>query len=125
MAFSNDHFATALGTSNPSALRETLPNVSWEDMGGLENVKRKLQESVQYPVEHPEKFGMSPLKRFLIYGQPGKMLLTKAVAIECQANFINAKSPKLLTVWFKESEVNVGENFDKVRQLAPCVLFYD
>jgi transitional endoplasmic reticulum ATPase len=133
MAVSNDHFKTALGTSNPSALRETVvevPNVSWEDIGGLENVKRELQETVQYPVEHPEKFekfGMSPSKGVLFYGPPGcgKTLLAKAIANECQANFISVKGPELLTMWFGESEANVREIFDKARQSAPCVLFFD
>ncbi|CAI9268062.1 unnamed protein product [Lactuca saligna] len=133
MAVTNEHFATALGTSNPSALRETVvevPNVSWEDIGGLENVKRELQETVQYPVEHPEKFekfGMSPSKGVLFYGPPGcgKTLLAKAIANECQANFISIKGPELLTMWFGESEANVREIFDKARGSAPCVLFFD
>ncbi|KAK6163406.1 hypothetical protein DH2020_000270 [Rehmannia glutinosa] len=133
MAVTNEHFHTALGISNPSALRETVvevPNVSWEDIGGLENVKRELQETVQYPVEHPEKFekfGMSPSKGVLFYGPPGcgKTLLAKAIANECQANFISVKGPELLTMWFGESEANVREIFDKARQSAPCVLFFD
>mmetsp|Transcript_11456 Transcript_11456/g.34415 ORF Transcript_11456/g.34415 Transcript_11456/m.34415 type:complete len:837 (-) Transcript_11456:617-3127(-) len=133
MAVSNDHFKTALGISNPSALRETVvevPNVSWDDIGGLENVKRELQEVVQYPVEHPEKFekfGMAPSKGVLFYGPPGcgKTLLAKAIANECQANFISVKGPELLTMWFGESEANVREIFDKARQSAPCVLFFD
>ncbi|CAI5977561.1 unnamed protein product [Closterium sp. NIES-65] len=133
MAVSNDHFSTALGISNPSALRETVvevPNVSWSDIGGLDNVKRELQETVQYPVEHPEKFekfGMSPSKGVLFYGPPGcgKTLLAKAIANECQANFISVKGPELLTMWFGESEANVREIFDKARQSAPCVLFFD
>ena len=133
MAVTNDNFATALGTSNPSALRETVvevPNITWEDIGGLENVKRELQETVQYPVEHPEKFekfGMSPSKGVLFYGPPGcgKTLLAKAIANECQANFISVKGPELLTMWFGESEANVREIFDKARQSAPCVLFFD
>ncbi|CAA6655527.1 unnamed protein product [Spirodela intermedia] len=133
MAVTNEHFKTALGSSNPSALRETVvevPNVSWEDIGGLENVKRELQETVQYPVEHPEKFekfGMSPSKGVLFYGPPGcgKTLLAKAIANECQANFISVKGPELLTMWFGESEANVREIFDKARQSAPCVLFFD
>ncbi|KAL5749550.1 hypothetical protein ACOSP7_024153 [Xanthoceras sorbifolium] len=133
MAVTNDHFQTALVSSNPSALRETVvevPNVSWEDIGGLENVKRELQETVQYPVEHPEKFekfGMSPSKGVLFYGPPGcgKTLLAKAIANECQANFISVKGPELLTMWFGESEANVREIFDKARQSAPCVLFFD
>ncbi|MCD7447936.1 AAA ATPase cdc48 [Datura stramonium] len=133
MAVTNEHFQTALGASNPSALRETVvevPNISWEDIGGLENVKRELQETVQYPVEHPEKFekfGMSPSKGVLFYGPPGcgKTLLAKAIANECQANFISVKGPELLTMWFGESEANVREIFDKARQSAPCVLFFD
>mmetsp|Transcript_21661 Transcript_21661/g.51747 ORF Transcript_21661/g.51747 Transcript_21661/m.51747 type:complete len:644 (+) Transcript_21661:758-2689(+) len=133
MAVTNDHFKTALGISNPSALRETVvevPNITWEDIGGLETVKRELQETVQYPVEHPEKFekfGMSPSKGVLFYGPPGcgKTLLAKAIANECQANFISIKGPELLTMWFGESEANVREIFDKARQSAPCVLFFD
>lgn len=133
MAVTQEHFRTALGTSNPSALRETVvevPNVTWEDIGGLEGVKRELKETVQYPVEHPEKFkkfGMSPSKGVLFYGPPGcgKTLLAKAIANECQANFISIKGPELLTMWFGESEANVREIFDKARQAAPCVLFFD
>jgi len=133
MCVTMEHFRTALGTSNPSALRETvveIPNVTWEDIGGLEDVKRELKETVQYPVEHPEKyqkFGMSPSKGVLFYGPPGcgKTLLAKAIANECQANFISIKGPELLTMWFGESEANVRDIFDKARSAAPCVLFFD
>jgi len=133
MAVTQENFRTALSTSNPSALRETVvevPNISWDDIGGLENVKRELQEVVQYPVEFPEKFekfGMSPSKGVLFYGPPGcgKTLLAKAIANECQANFISIKGPELLTMWFGESEANVRELFDKARSAAPCVLFFD
>jgi transitional endoplasmic reticulum ATPase len=133
LCVTQDHFKFALGTSNPSALRETaveVPNVSWDDIGGLEKVKQELQETVQYPVEHPEmfeKYGMSPSKGVLFYGPPGsgKTLLAKAIANECQANFISIKGPELLTMWFGESEGNVREVFDKARQAAPCVLFFD
>lgn len=133
MAVTQDHFRTALGNSDPSALRETVvevPNVSWNDIGGLEKVKRELRETVQYPVEHPEeflKFGMQPSKGVLFYGPPGcgKTLLAKAIANECQANFISIKGPELLTMWFGESEANVREIFDKARAAAPCVLFFD
>uniref|UniRef100_F6PXF6 Transitional endoplasmic reticulum ATPase n=1 Tax=Xenopus tropicalis TaxID=8364 RepID=F6PXF6_XENTR len=126
-------FQWALSQSNPSALRETVvevPQVTWEDIGGLEDVKRELQELVQYPVEHPDKFlkfGMTPSKGVLFYGPPGcgKTLLAKAIANECQANFISIKGPELLTMWFGESEANVREIFDKARQAAPCVLFFD
>ncbi|TYG77154.1 hypothetical protein ES288_D03G172000v1 [Gossypium darwinii] len=132
MAVTNEHFQTAHGPSNPSALRETVvevPNVSWEDIGGFENVKRELQETVQYPVEHLEKFekfGMSPSKGVLFYGPLGCgiTLLAKAIANECQANFISVKGPELLTMWFGESEANVREIFDKARQSASCVLFF-
>ncbi|CBY09484.1 unnamed protein product [Oikopleura dioica] len=133
LAVTNEDFKFALAQSNPSALRETVvevPNISWTDIGGLESVKRELQELVQYPVEHPEKFlkfGMNPSKGVLFYGPPGcgKTLLAKAIANECQANFISIKGPELLTMWFGESEANVREVFDKARQAAPCVLFFD
>jgi len=133
LAVTMDDFRWALSQSNPSALRETVvevPQVTWEDIGGLEDVKRELQELVQYPVEHPDKFlkfGMTPSKGVLFYGPPGcgKTLLAKAIANECQANFISIKGPELLTMWFGESEANVREIFDKARQAAPCVLFFD
>ena len=87
-------------------------------------------QTVQYPVEHPEKFekfGNSPPKGFLFYGPPacGKTFLAKAIANECQANFISVKGPELLTMWFGESEANVRDIFYKARQSAPCVLFFD
>ncbi|KAK7860684.1 cell division cycle protein 48 like protein [Quercus suber] len=99
MAVTNDDFSAALAASTASALRETfveVPNVCWEDIGGLESVKTELQETVQYPVEHPEnfeKFGMSPSRGVLFYGPPGcgKTLLARAIANECQANFISIK----------------------------------
>merc|ERR1712227_1165876 len=133
LAVTNEDFKFALGQSNPSALRETVvevPNISWTDIGGLESVKRELQELVQYPVEHPEKFlkfGMTPSKGVLFYGPPGcgKTLLAKAVANECQAHFISIKGPELLTMWFGESEANVRGVFEKARGAAPCVLFFD
>lgn len=133
LAVTMENFRFAMGKSTPSALRETVvevPNVTWEDIGGLENVKRELQELVQYPVEHPEKFlkfGMTPSRGVLFYGPPGcgKTLLAKAIANECQANFISIKGPELLTMWFGESEANVRDVFDKARAAAPCVLFFD
>jgi len=133
LAVTHEDFRWALGKSNPSALRETaveVPNVTWDDIGGLESVKRELQELVQYPVEHPDKylkFGMTPSKGVLFYGPPGcgKTLLAKAIANECQANFISIKGPELLTMWFGESEANVRDIFDKARAAAPCVLFFD
>ncbi|KAH8983164.1 P-loop containing nucleoside triphosphate hydrolase protein [Lactarius hatsudake] len=128
-----DNFRFALGASNPSALRETvveIPQVSWDDIGGLDKVKQELQETVQYPVEHPDKFlkyGMQPSKGVLFYGPPGtgKTMLAKAIASETQANFISIKGPELLTMWFGESEANVRDVFDKARAAAPCVMFFD
>merc|ERR1712110_1166395 len=102
----------------------------WDDIGGLEQTKRELQEMILYPIDHPEKFekfGMQPSRGVLFYGPPGcgKTLLAKAVASECSANFVNIKGPELLTMWFGESEANVREVFDKARAAAPCVLFFD
>ena len=133
LAVTMENFRYAMGKSTPSAIRETVvevPTVTWQDIGGLESVKRELQELVQYPVEHPEKFlkfGMMPSRGVLFYGPPGcgKTLLAKAIANECQANFISIKGPELLTMWFGESEANVKDVFNKARSAAPCVLFFD
>lgn len=133
MSVNQEHFKFALGTANPSSLRETVvevPTTTWNDIGGLVDVKNELRELVQYPIEHPEKFekfGMSPSRGVLFYGPPGcgKTLLAKAVANECQANFISIKGPELLTMWFGESEANVRDVFAKARAAAPCVLFFD
>jgi transitional endoplasmic reticulum ATPase len=130
---SPEHFRRALKLTNPSTLRENaieMPNVKWEDIGGLEDVKRELKETVQYPVQYADKFelfGMNAAKGVLFYGPPGcgKTLLAKAIANECQANFISVKGPELLTKWFGESEANVRELFDKARQASPCVIFFD
>ncbi|KAJ8568656.1 hypothetical protein K7X08_028189 [Anisodus acutangulus] len=107
-----------------------VPNISWDDIGGLETVKRDLQETIQYPFEHPElfeKYGMSPSKGVLFHGPPGcgKTLLAKAIANECQANFISVKGPELFTMYFGESEANVRELFEKARQSVPSILFFD
>merc|ERR1712168_205812 len=133
LAVTMEDFRYAMGKSTPSAIRECVvevPTVTWNDVGGLENVKRELQELVQYPVEHPEKFlkfGMMPSRGVLFYGPPGcgKTLLAKAIANECQANFISIKGLELLTMLFGESEANVRDVFDKARMAAPCVLFFD
>ena len=133
LAVTQEHFRISLQQCDPSSLRDTLveiPDISWDDIGGLEDVKRDLKELVQYPVEHPEKFekfGMAPSRGVLFYGPPGcgKTLMAKAVANECQVNFISVKGPELLTMWFGESEANVRQVFDKARQAAPCVLFFD
>uniref|UniRef100_A0A7S2R482 Vesicle-fusing ATPase n=1 Tax=Rhizochromulina marina TaxID=1034831 RepID=A0A7S2R482_9STRA len=128
-----EHFNNAMKLCSPSALREThveIPDCSWEDVGGLEDVKRELHETVTYPVEHAAKytkFGMKPSKGVLFFGPPGcgKTLLAKAIANECGSNFISVKGPELLTMWFGESEANVRDLFDKARAAAPCILFFD
>merc|ERR1712188_249925 len=133
MAVTQRNFDFAIEKGNPSALREMkveIPNVTWADIGGLEKVKQELKETIQYPLDYPEKFdkfGLPPSKGILFYGPPGcgKTLLAKAVANECQANFISIKGPELLTMWFGESEANVREVFDKARGSAPCVLFFE
>ena len=127
------NFLYAIEQTNPSSLRESkleTPNVKWEDIGGLAEVKIELRETIQYPISYPEKFlkfGLTPSKGVLFYGPPGcgKTLLAKAVATECKANFISVKGPELLTMWFGESEANVRELFDRARAAAPCVLFFD
>merc|ERR1719408_305240 len=133
IAVTMEHFNAGLTMCNPSSLRETVvevPNVKWDDIGGLEDVKRNLQEMILYPIDHPdkfEKFGMTPSRGVLFYGPPGcgETLLGKAVASETSANFVSIKGPELLTMWFGESEANVREVFDKARAAAPCVLFFD
>jgi len=133
LAVSNRHFDTAFDQVNPSSLRETvveIPKVTWEDVGGLEDVKHELQETVMYPIIHGDlykKYMLTPSTGVLFYGPPGcgKTLLAKAIANNCGANFISIKGPELLTMWFGESEANVREIFDKARQAAPCILFFD
>ncbi|KAG0676851.1 AAA ATPase cdc48 [Kluyveromyces marxianus] len=128
-----DNFRFALGNSNPSALRETVVesvNVTWDDIGGLDDIKEELKETVEYPVLHPDqytKFGLSPSKGVLFYGPPGtgKTLLAKAVATEVSANFISVKGPELLSMWYGESESNIRDIFDKARAAAPTVVFLD
>ncbi len=133
IAVTQDHFQRALSLCNPSSLRETLvevPSITWDDVGGLDDVKQELHEMVQYPIEHEDKFrkfGMESSKGVLFYGPPGcgKTLLAKAIANECGANFISVKGPELLSMWFGESEANVRGLFDKARAAAPCILFFD
>lgn len=114
-------------------MRETvieIPNVTWEDVGGLEKVKAELKKVIEWPLKYPDefhKFAMKPSTGVLFFGPPGcgKTMLAKAIANECQANFISIKGPELLTMWFGESEANVRDLFDKARQAAPCVMFFD
>ncbi len=126
-------FLEALKNIEPSAMREVLveiPNVKWDDVGGLEKAKQELMEAVEWPLRFPEMFkhiGIKPPKGILLYGPPGtgKTLLAKAVANESNANFISVKGPELLSKWVGESEKHVREMFRKARQVAPCILFFD
>ncbi|MEM1948317.1 MAG: CDC48 family AAA ATPase [Candidatus Caldarchaeum sp.] len=128
-----EDFANALRTIQPSALREVVlevPNVKWEDIGGLEAVKQELREAVEWPLKYPEVFkrlGIRPPRGILLYGPPGtgKTLLAKAVATESQANFISVKGPEVLSKWVGESEKAVREIFRKARETAPCIIFFD
>ena len=117
----------------PSAMREVLvevPDVTWDDVGGLEEVKQELQEAVEWPLKYPmvfEKLQTKPPKGILLFGPPGtgKTLLAKAVANESECNFISVKGPELLSKWVGESEKGVREIFRKARQAAPSIIFFD
>lgn len=126
-------FLEALKVVRPSAMREVMvetPDVTWNDVGGLEDVKEKLKEAVEWPLKTPEvfkKMGIRPPRGILLYGPPGtgKTLLAKAVAKESEANFILINGPSLLSKWVGESEKAVREIFRKARQTAPTILFFD
>lgn len=126
-------FLDALKIVRPSAMREVLvetPNVSWNDVGGLDNVKQELIEAVEWPLKYKDSYdrmGIRPSKGILLYGPPGtgKTLLAKAVAKESEANFIQIKGPSLLSMWVGKSEEGVRKIFEKARQVAPCVVFFD
>lgn len=127
------HFQHALNICNPSSLRERqvqIPTVTWDDIGGMQEVKEQLKETILYPLEYKHlytKFNSNYNKGILLYGPPGcgKTLLAKAIANECNANFISVKGPELLTMWFGESEANVRDLFDKARAASPCIIFFD
>ena len=129
----NEDFVDALRELSPSAMREVLvesPNVRWNDIGGLANVKQELMEAVEWPLAYPKLFShmaATPPKGIMLYGPPGtgKTLMAKAVATESQANFISVKGPEFLSKWVGESEKAVRETFRKARQAAPTVLFFD
>ncbi len=133
MIVTKSDFKEALKEVQPSALREVLvqvPDVKWDDIGGLVNAKQELQEAVEWPLKYPdsfERFGVRPPRGVLVYGPPGtgKTLLAKAVANESDANFIAVKGPELLSKWVGESEKGVREIFRKARQTAPTVIFFD
>ncbi|MDP7975653.1 MAG: CDC48 family AAA ATPase [Thermoprotei archaeon] len=129
----NSDFETALRMIQPSALREfyvEVPEAHWEDVGGLDEVKQRLKEAVEWPLKHPDYFqsmGIQPVKGVLLYGPPGtgKTLLAKVVATESEANFISVKGPEVLNKWVGESERAIRDIFRKARQSAPCVIFFD
>ncbi len=128
-----EDFTTAFREMSPSGLREVLvekPNVSWDDIGGLSELKDELQQAIEWPLKFDaafEKLDVVPPRGILLYGPPGtgKTLLAKAVAHESEANFINVKGPEFLSKWVGESEKAVRETFRKARLAAPCVIFID
>ncbi len=126
-------FEEALAEVSPSALREVfveVPNIKWEDIGGLETTKQLLRETIEWPIKFPTVFDAMKTKPpvgILLYGPPGtgKTMLAKAVANETNANFISIKGPELLSKWVGESEKGVREIFRKARSAAPCIIFFD
>ncbi|WP_323736799.1 CDC48 family AAA ATPase [Methanosphaera sp. ISO3-F5] len=133
MVLNKKDFKDALKEIQPSALREVLvqiPDIKWDDVGGLEEAKQELKEAVEWPLKNPEKFrkfGINPPKGVILTGIPGtgKTLLAKAVANESDANFISVKGPELLSKWVGDSEKGIREVFRKARQTAPTVIFFD
>ncbi len=128
-----DDFIEALRFVRPSAMREVLvekPNVSWNDVGGLDRVKDQLREAIEWPIKHPEAFkkvGIMPPKGILLYGPPGtgKTMLAKAIANETESNFIAIKGPEIYNKYVGESEKRIREIFDKARQVSPAIIFID
>ncbi len=133
MEVTGEDFKDAFKEIEPSSLREVLieiPRVTWEDVGGLEEVKRSLREVVELPLKNPEAFkrmGIKPPRGILLFGPPGtgKTLLAKAVAHESEANFISIKGPEILSKWVGESEKAVREIFKKAKQVSPSIVFLD
>ncbi len=133
LSVTRDDFLTAIKRVQPSAMREVMvqvPDVGWDDIGGLGEPQRKLKEGVELPLKNPEAFrrlGIRPAKGFLLYGPPGtgKTLLAKAVAKESEANFIATRSSDLLSKWYGESEQQISRLFARARQVAPCIIFID
>jgi transitional endoplasmic reticulum ATPase len=126
-------FKDALKVVRPSALREILieiPNITWDKIGGLKDVKQELNEAIEWPLKNPEifkKMSVRPPRGVLLYGPPGtgKTLLAKAVAKEAEANFISVKGPELISKWVGESEKGVRKIFAKARQVSPSIIFFD
>ena len=130
---SSEDFRDALKEVSPSALREVqvqIPDVSWDDVGGLDALKDELREAVEWPIKHKEAYdyvNVEAPKGILLHGPPGtgKTLIAKALAKMTESNFINIKGPELLSKWVGESEKGVREIFRKARQAAPCIIFLD
>ena len=128
-----DDFKEAIRDIEPSALREIyveVPEVGWSEVGGLQEVKDRLKESVEWPLTKPElfeHFGIKPPRGIVLFGAPGtgKTLLAKAIANEAQANFISIKGPELISKWVGESERAIREIFKKAKQSAPSIIFLD
>jgi len=126
-------FMDAYKEVQPSAMREVMievPNVKWDDIGGLEKPKAELKEAIEWPLKYPEMFkrmGIKPPRGIFLFGPPGtgKTLLAKAVATESEANFISVRGPELLSKWVGESEKGVREIFRKARTASPCIIFFD
>jgi transitional endoplasmic reticulum ATPase len=133
MIVKREDFEGALGDVEPSAMREVLvelPKVSWDDVGGLDEPKQTVKESVEWPLTSRARFdrmGIDPPKGVLLYGPPGtgKTLIAKAVANETNANFISVRGPQLLSKWVGESEKAIRQTFRKARQVDPTVIFFD
>jgi len=128
-----DDFTEALKEVEPSAIREVfteIPDVKWSDVGGLEEIKRVLKETIEWPLKYSDLFkqaNTNPAKGILLTGLPGtgKTLLAKAVATESGVNFISVKGPALLSKWVGESERGIREVFKKAKQASPCIIFFD
>ncbi|SFC59170.1 transitional endoplasmic reticulum ATPase [Halobiforma haloterrestris] len=133
MIVKREDFRGALNEVEPSAMREVLvelPKISWDDVGGLHDAKDQVQESVEWPLNNPQRFdrlGIDPPAGVLLYGPPGtgKTLMAKAVANETNANFISVRGPQLLSKWVGESEKAIRQTFRKARQVSPTVIFFD
>ncbi|MFB5638137.1 MAG: CDC48 family AAA ATPase [Nitrosarchaeum sp.] len=129
----SDDFRDALKEVRPSALREVqvqIPNVNWDDVGGLDELKEELREAIEWPIKHKEAFeyvNVEAPKGILLHGPPGtgKTMIAKALATMTESNFISIKGPELLSKWVGESEKGVREIFRKARQAAPCIIFLD
>jgi len=129
----DEDFIKATNMIEPSAMREVMveiPDMGWEDIGGLEDIKQELKEAVEWPLKYPklfEKAGIRPLNGILLFGPPGcgKTLLAKAIANESKSNFISIKGPEIFSKWVGESERAVREIFRKARQAAPSIIYFD